>query len=108
MWPRRSSTFHRPTMRYKRGPNVADAHGDISSSAQPCSAMQMLAPASQREDQVARRIQRLHRITASVAVMRAADIIVVAGLRETIWAAWWDPGDCRAASVRRAATPRTR
>lgn len=56
---------------------VADAHGDISSTARPCSAMFSVAATSQRHDQVTLLIHRLHRMQASVIRMSVATDITI-------------------------------
>src|SRR5258707_15310043 len=52
-------------------PRVSEASGDISATAQPCSAMLSVAATSHRQSQVTRRIQRLHDIDARAMMMRA-------------------------------------
>src|ERR1700730_3526302 len=74
---------HIPVSAWSQCPTVSAAHGDISTTAPPCSAMLRVAATSHRHFQVTRRIHRLHAITARVIVMsdvRAIGSCLRAGL----------------------------
>ena len=57
---------------------VSEAHGDIRITAPPCKAMFRVAATSQRDDQVTRRIHKLHAIQQSVIAMSVARAMGVA------------------------------
>src|SRR6478609_80335 len=74
----KSSRFHLPVSAWSPTPMVSDANGEISNTARPCKAIFSVAATSQRDDQVTRRIHKLHAMQQSVIAMRVVRAMSVA------------------------------